>query len=64
MHELQARVLLELALGPAGEAAIRPEGDTAVPRRCVARVRGEQADGDLVLTRGLMNRQAEMVRVC
>ena len=40
VDNLQARILLELALGPAGQAAVRPERDAAVPGRCVARVGG------------------------
>ena len=40
VHKFQTRVLLELALRPAGQATVRPERDAAVPGRCVARVGG------------------------
>ena len=63
VHKFQTRVLLELALRPAGQATVRPERDAAVPGRCVTRVGGKQADGDLVLARGLVDRETEVVRI-
>ena len=64
VDKLQARVLLELALRTASQAAVRPERDAAVPGCRETRVGGQQADRDLVLSRRLVDRQAKMVGVC
>lgn len=62
VDQLQARILLELPLGPTGETPVRPEGNGAVPGGRVARVRRQQAEGYLVLARRLVDGQAEMIR--
>lgn len=63
LHHLERLVRQKVAHGRAQPFAIVQQGHCAVPGRGVARPRVEQADGDLVGTRRLVDGETQMVRV-